>query len=364
MVSARVGGANWFSRITDPEEQLHTSQAFMRSLAALHRIDPGSLHLPAFPPPTTVPELVDHELDEWEGVLAARGGEPDPALRFSIGWLRRNIPVYETPVVLVQGDTGPGNFMYEGGKVVAVVDWELAHLGDPMDDIAWLALRSAQDPFPDFPTRLREYEMLSGISIDDDRVRYYQVMAETKLQVMRHRPGGLAVQYASDDGGGHDLGNGLIYAMFHRRLWLEALAEATGIDLVGVDKAPDVERSEFEVLADVLLDQLRHVVVPRITDSLAAQRSKGFARVIKYLTEIHLHGPYYDQQELEEIAALLGARPDTLGLGRRAVADAVQRGALGDLEYLGYLWRRVGRENELMRSASGALADRHWPALR
>jgi len=90
--------------------------------------------------------------------------------------------------VLVQGDTGPGNFMYADGRVVAVVDWELAHLGDPMDDIAWLALRATQEPFTDFPARLREYEALSGYAIDEARVRYYQVMAEAKLQVMGHRP--------------------------------------------------------------------------------------------------------------------------------------------------------------------------------
>ena len=87
----------------------------------------------------------------------------------------------------MQGDTGPGNFMYSGGRVTAVVDWELAHLGDPMDDIAWLSLRATQEPFTDFPTRLREYEELSGNTIDEDRVHYYQVMAETKLQVMSHR---------------------------------------------------------------------------------------------------------------------------------------------------------------------------------
>jgi aminoglycoside phosphotransferase (APT) family kinase protein len=75
-------------------------------------------------------------------------------------------------VVLVQGVTGPGNFMYAGGRVVAVVDWELAHLGDPMDDIAWLTLRATQEPFPDLPARVGEYEALSGHAIDEPRVRY------------------------------------------------------------------------------------------------------------------------------------------------------------------------------------------------
>ena len=134
----------------------------MVKLAALHALDPAALDLPAFPAVETVADAVLAELDEWERVLAERGGTPDPALAFSLRWLRRNVPDYDGPPVLVQGDTGPGNFMYSGGRVTAVVDWELAHLGDPMDDIAWLSLRATQEPFTDFPTRLREYEALSG----------------------------------------------------------------------------------------------------------------------------------------------------------------------------------------------------------
>ena len=69
----------------------------------------------------------------------------------------------------MQGDTGPGNFMYQDGKVTAVVDWELAHLGDPMDDIAWLSLRTVQDTFTHFPDRLREYESLTAGQIAADQ---------------------------------------------------------------------------------------------------------------------------------------------------------------------------------------------------
>ena len=189
MLTERVEGDNWFAWIRDPETQLSVARDFMTHLAALHRLDPGALDLPGFPTDLTVPELVRHELDEWERVIEFRGGDPDPGLRLSIDWLRDNVPAYDGPPVLVQGDTGPGNFMYRDGKVVAVVDWELAHLGDPMDDIAWLSLRAVQEPFTHLPDRLAEYEALTGNAIDEARVHYYRVMAETKLLVMSHAPG-------------------------------------------------------------------------------------------------------------------------------------------------------------------------------
>src|SRR5207249_3636792 len=118
----------------DPTEAESTAKDFIVQLAALHRLDPADLHLPGFPEPTTIRDAVDYELDELESILAARGGPVDPALAFSLGWLRTHVPDYDGRVVLVQGDTGPGNFIYANGEVLAVVDWELAHLGDPMDD--------------------------------------------------------------------------------------------------------------------------------------------------------------------------------------------------------------------------------------
>jgi aminoglycoside phosphotransferase (APT) family kinase protein len=363
MLSVRISGENWFSRITGADEQVRVARDFITKLAALHRLDPTALDLPAFPRPTNATDAVRHELDELDRVLAQRGGEPDPALAFTLDWLRRHVPAYDGPVVLVQGDTGPGNFMYHDGSVVAIVDWELAHIGDPMDDIAWLALRSTQEPLPDFPARLREYAAISGHPIDEPRVRYYQVMAEAKLQVMSHRGPATAAE-SSKDGGGSDIGNRMIYGVLHRRLWFEALATAVGLELtpaeVPAPRAPD----ERDRLYGAVLDQLRNVIVPRTTDPLARVRAKGVARIVKYLEQVHAHGAFYEECELDDIAALLGVRPASKAEGRALVADAAREHRLTDQEYLRYGWRTVARETELARPAMGALADRHWPDLR
>jgi aminoglycoside phosphotransferase (APT) family kinase protein len=359
MLSARVTGENWFSRITDPAEQEATARHFITKLAALHRLDPHTLDLPAFPPATTVQEAVGHELNEWDSVLRQRGGTPDPALAFTLDWLRRHVPAYEGAPVLVQGDTGPGNFMFAAGRVTAVVDWELAHLGDPMDDIAWLSLRATQEPFTDFPQRLREYEELSGNAIDEDRVRYYQVMAEAKLQVMGHRVPGTA-----PGGGGGDIGNAFIYQMLHRRLWLEALAVATGLELVPAEEPVAREPRDNDWMYGAILTQLREVIVPGTGDPLVQARAKGIARLIKYLAEVDTYGGSFEEYELGDLEKLLGDRPPSLQAGRESAAAAVRSGVVSDDEYLGYLWHRVARETELARPAMGVLADRHWPELR
>ncbi|HEX4126804.1 MAG TPA: phosphotransferase family protein [Acidimicrobiales bacterium] len=365
MLSERVQGGNWFSRIADPAEQEATARDFMTKLAALHGLDALALDLPAFPPVRTVADAVVAELDEWDGVLAARGGTPDPALAFSLRWLREHIPPYNGPPVLVQGDTGPGNFMYLDGRVTAVVDWELAHLGDPMDDIAWLSLRATQEPFTDFPTRLREYEALSGNVVDEVRVRYYQLMAETKLQVMGHRgpPDGDDADGGAK-GGGSDVGNGFIYQVLHRRLWLEALATAIGLELESAETPRARESHDGDWMYDAVLAQLRDVIVPRTTDPLAQARGKGIARIIKYLARVDTYGAYYEECELRDLETLLGRRPDSVASGRADAAEVVVAGDAPEEQYVLTLWRRVARETELARPSMGALADRHWPPLR
>ncbi|MGH9027494.1 MAG: phosphotransferase family protein [Acidimicrobiia bacterium] len=363
LLCERVRGQTWFSRILDPDEQLATAQDFIGHLAALHMIDPATLDLPGFPEPTSIPDLVRFELDEWERVLAHRGSEPGPALRLTLDWLRQSIPSVQDPIVLVQGDTGPGNFLYAGGRVTAIVDWELAHLGDPMDDIAWLSLRAVQEPFTHLPDRLREYEKLSGHAIDEERVRFYQVMAEAKLLVMSHGRDRAKVR-ADADGGGGDVGNGLIYGMLHRRLWFEAIADAVGIEPEPVEDAPSRSTSDNAWLYDTVLAQLRDVVAPRVDDALALARIKGLARVIKYLASIDRDGDYYDECELDDLEELLGRRPSSLADGRSAAADAVRAGRISDTQHLRYLGRRIARDDRLMRDASGALAERHWPPLR
>ena len=99
-------------------------------------------------------------------------------------------------------------------------------------------------------------------------------------------------------------------------------------------------------------------------DPLALQRSKSLARIIKYLQSINEAGSFYEAREIDDIAVLLDTPPQSLGDSRRAIADAVRGGRVDDRAYLTYAWRRTARDNELMRTASGALADRHWPPLR
>jgi aminoglycoside phosphotransferase (APT) family kinase protein len=365
----RIPGTVWFQAPKDPAEQLSVAQDFIRHLATWHRIGAAQLDLPSFGP---VKSWREHQLDQLEGIermmdVAARGRPLDPLITESMRWLRANVPDADGPVVLVQGDTGPGNFLYKDGRVTGIIDWELAHLGDPMDDIAWLSWRTTQHSFTHFPDRLREYEAISGIKVDPSRVKYYRLNAFGRLGPMF----GLPSMGLSDS---HDLvgdvpqavnraadGSALILSMLHRRMRLEATSDAMGLDRPDrtVDEAPE---PAHDAMYDRILDELRDMV-PRIEDRTAANSAKAIARQVKYLRELDRNGALFGSQEMDDLAQLLGTSPSGLSSGRRALVEAVSDGSVSFEDYMGYHWRRLHRDDHLMRHASGALFDRSWPDL-
>ena len=363
MLSERVPGDTWFYRIKDPDEQVRVAQDFIRNLAALHRVDPRTLSLPSLGPVKTAREHALDEIANMRRRATRDDGGIDALLRLSLDWLERNVPDDDGPTVLVQGDTGPGNFMYEDGRVTAVVDWELAHFGDPMDDIAWLSLRTVQDTFTYFPDRLREYEALSGNRIDAERVWYYRLFAETRLA--SNGAGGAAVGASEPRARqpvARDIGNGLIYGMLHRRLTVEALTKVMGLEPPPAELPDSPPLESWHSLYDATLDNLQ-VIVPRIDDPLASQWTKGVARVVKYLKELDHLGRAYDAAERDDIARLVGTVPASVAEGRHALDAAMADGAIADDDYLRYVWRQVQRDDYLMRTASGALHERTWPPL-
>ena len=240
--------------------------------------------------------------------------------------------------------------------MTAVLDWELAHLGDRHDDLGWLALRAVQEPFTDLADRLADYAALSGTPIDLDRLRYYRVFAELRVVILGNRR-------AQQENLLGEVGNGLMYGALHRRLLVEALADVMGLTL---EPVPELwaEPSERDWLYDACLAQIREIIVPRSTDPFVLLRSKGVARVLKYLQQADRLAGLADEHEADDLAQLLGARPPSVREGRRRLADAVQEpGRLADDDVLRVFGRRVSRETQLLRPTMGVLAERHFDPL-
>ena len=161
------------------EERGETMRSFVDAIATLHGLDVEELDLPDFAVPATPADHARLDL-AWWARLGLQCRPLDPLLRYAAGWLWEHAPRAPVPTVLVQGDTGPGNFLAEDGRVTGLVDWEFADIGDPMDDWAWIAMRADAAELPALHARDTER---SGIAIDHARVAYYRLAVDYRCAV-------------------------------------------------------------------------------------------------------------------------------------------------------------------------------------
>lgn len=351
----RSTGEAAFARL-DPEVQTTIIDDFAPWLARLHAADPSRLDLPSLLPAATIVEAVQHELDLWEARLDD-SGVPDPILTACFQWLRDNVPdTGDATPSLVQGDTGPGNFLHDGQRVTAILDFELGHLGDPMEDLAWVGTRNAQEPVPDFELFLSAYEEAAGRAPDRARVRYHALFAELRIATLGSERVGAAADLEAEHG------NRLIYGALHRRLTVEALAAAMGVALPEV-ALPVLRDTADTRYFDAALHQMRHRIGPEIDDPWADRLLKGLARVTKYLRQVDRAGDRHERAELADLERLLGHRPSSIDEGSVALLDRVRARTVSAHDLLPYAAAQVARRTQLVGPAMGRLATSHLPDL-
>jgi aminoglycoside phosphotransferase (APT) family kinase protein len=131
------------------------------------------------------------EIDRYEAIYRRLGGTR-AILELGFQALRRRAPPCSDPV-LVHGDFRNGNLIVQPELgIVAVLDWELSHRGDPAEDLGWLCVNSWRfgavgrpvGGFGDYADLLDAYEAESGRRIGLDRVRYWQAVGSLKWAVM------------------------------------------------------------------------------------------------------------------------------------------------------------------------------------
>ncbi|MFK7918254.1 MAG: phosphotransferase family protein [Ilumatobacter sp.] len=149
------------------------------ALAAVHRID---VH--------AIDGLVENDQIEYYTEVMDSLGGAHPMLELVRRWLLDNQPPAVQPVV-VHGDYRLGNMIIGVDGLRSVIDWELAHLGDPMEDLGWLcvkAWRFGQTPpvggLGEYHELFEAYERAGGCRVDPDVVRWWEVLGTWKWAIM------------------------------------------------------------------------------------------------------------------------------------------------------------------------------------
>ena len=128
------------------------------------------------------------ELDFWAAELARVQVESLPEMALCLTWLRHHAPRPQA-VVLVHGDFKPGNALLVGDDISAMLDWETAHLGDPLEDLGWITNppRAREQQIPGSWERaeiVQAYSAATGFNVDPRELTWWNVFSCWKLSVI------------------------------------------------------------------------------------------------------------------------------------------------------------------------------------
>jgi aminoglycoside phosphotransferase (APT) family kinase protein len=172
------------------EERAALAGQVAEALARLHAVDWEKLGFDFLGVPSGGRGAAERELGRWEERIARAGFPAPPLLADALAWLRRSLP--EAPeITLVHGDFRLGNWLVDQrgdrATLLGVLDWEMVHLGDPLEDLAWCSSELWRGGTPWAGAMLAPeefaagYARVSGRAVDVERMAFYRVLSVVKM---------------------------------------------------------------------------------------------------------------------------------------------------------------------------------------
>lgn len=178
---------------------------FIDALAHLHSLNWQEKPIAELSHGITAENAARLNVEYWEVQIRRWAMRPYPLAEWGLRWLRAHAPIAPR-VAIVHGDYRTGNFLEIDGRISAMLDWELVHLGDPHEDLGWASLPMYMGGSPHI-CRLAEpdwfyecYAEKAGLQVSMASVHYYQVFSLLKLAATH-----MAAARCFEDGRSNDM---------------------------------------------------------------------------------------------------------------------------------------------------------------
>ena len=352
-VMDRVDGRQDFAGATDDERDTAVDD-YLQILARMHALDTRPFREAGIMGADDPERSGVFGLGRYEQVYRATKNGPDPFMEFCLGWLRRNPPRSHGRESVICWDSG--QFHQADGRIVAILDLEIGHLGDPMMDLAAWRMRDTIVGYGDFDRLYARYEELTGEAIDLEAImRHHFAFTLTNQLAL-----GQAVRRPGVD---TDLMTNMQWCFETNLFATEALAEILGMELPSIEEPPATPGRALGP-AEHLAEVLRSLSVGEgaVDDEFLRYRLRALFREARHLARAVAIGDAVDEADLDDLHRLLGQRPADWSTGeaeleRFVLADA-DTGAF-DEELLALFHRRNLRAHRLLGPTGSAMATHH-----
>jgi len=156
-------------------------RSFVEALASLHNLDWRAHGLDFIGVPGDGKDFALREIAKWESLIDQSIRKPEPVLTELLLWLKANAPETRR-LAFVHGAYRTGNLIIKDDQIAAIIDWELQVIGDPMYDVAYVLSNLNREGSPllscvvEREFFLDYYQQLTGLTIDLEVCRYYEIL--------------------------------------------------------------------------------------------------------------------------------------------------------------------------------------------
>ncbi|QFU76295.1 hypothetical protein EY643_11845 [Halioglobus maricola] len=287
---------------TMDDERWQAMLSYMDHLAKVHAVPVSEFAKvkKLSSPPETAADIALRATEEMY-LAGVYTNNNEPTFEFLQSWLRRNVPSHRTRASFIAGDAG--QFMSAGTEVLALLDFEIANIGDTHWDLACFRGRHPYENMGDIPALYRRYAEVTGEEVDLPVVGYYTVAF---LQLA-----GIASKFFGDPKavGGNWIEGLLEYASITRRAY-EAIAELQGITLDYDLKLPEPTSNDREesALKKLLVDIER---LPTSKTFEPWERDLLHA-IPEFLLNNSRYRNWFERETIADINALTGGKHENL----------------------------------------------------
>lgn len=329
----------------DSDPALHAMiETYMTILAKIHRIDTRKAAAAGLAIPDTAEDIALAYFRLADATYVRGKAGPEPMIEFMRGWILRNVPTHRTRAVLLVADAP--QFFHDGTAITAIYDLEMAHVGDPMMDLASIRVRDINEPIGGLGRLLDAYAAASGEAIDWPALQFHTLVSFMAVPMMTGsmmripHPHPALVEYMS-------------WQLGAARAALEVLAEVLGIGLDETRSLEPQSTSHSVALADLVAVA---EALPPPDGLLREHRALSLAR---YAQRADAIGPEIDRLDLADIEALLGRSFGSLAEANTALETFVHaEGPQHEAALLRLLHAAIMRRLQLLEGYPGPIVTR------
>ena len=294
ILMSRMPGRPNLATVTDRTERERILDEFIDELVRLHGLDPDLFRAAGIDVPAGNYSLAWDDFAYWLQIYRALKTHPEPAIELVMAWMHRQAPKPSGEIVFLQGDAG--QFIFDGGHLTSLLDFEVGHLGDPAHDLAALYIRDTSEPLGDVDRAVKRYCARSGRRFSQELLSFLmlQFCMTTPMPVgpmlRRTWPLQEPMQYLS-------------WHQCYMRLSLEIVARQSGIELVRPDlpePAETLASGGHRALHALLATGLG------VAENAQTYPFQVASRLAHYLERAGAYGPAIEAEDLRDCKQLLG----------------------------------------------------------